>query len=93
MARLALLNAFSHVDELWKNGDKHTIDNLDCSGEYLWSSMDSPLLTKFLAPFNGVSSRTEILMALILVICASNFEILDKVKDKLVNAKLSGFPG
>ena len=54
--------------------------------------MDLPLLTKVLTHFNGDDSRPEILAALILVIHASNFEILDKVKDKLAVTKLYYFP-
>ena len=37
-------------------------------------------------------SGPEILEALIIVIHASNFEIMDKVKDKLAATKLSDFP-
>ena len=32
-ARFTLLTVVSHVEELRKTGDKHTIDNLDWSGE------------------------------------------------------------
>ena len=55
--------------------------------------MDLPYLTKVLAHVNLDSSGPDILSALILVIPTSNFEILDKVKDKLANTKLYDFPG
>ena len=55
--------------------------------------MESTLLTKVLTHVNVAASRPEILAALIIVIHASNFEILDKVKDKLTATKLSDFPG
>ena len=55
--------------------------------------MDLPYLTKVLAHVNLDSSGPDILLALILVIPTSNFEILDKVKDKLDDTKLSDFPG
>ena len=55
--------------------------------------MDLPYLTKVLAHVNLDSSGPDILSALILVIPTSNFEILDKVKDKLDDTKLSDFPG
>ena len=55
--------------------------------------MELPLIAKFLAHVNVVASGPEIMMALILVIHASTFKILDKVKDKLSLTKLYGFPG
>ena len=55
--------------------------------------MDLPYFTKVLAHVNLDSSGPDILLALILVIPTSNFEILDKVKDKLDDTKLSDFPG
>ena len=51
------------------------------------------LLTKVLDHVNLAASGPEILVDLIIVICASNFEIMDKVKDKLAATNLSGFPG
>ena len=54
--------------------------------------MDLPLLTKVLACINVSIYDPDIMVALILVIHASNFEILDKVKDNLTATKLSGFP-
>ena len=55
--------------------------------------MELPLLTKVLPHVHVAASRPAIMAALILVIRASNFEIMDKVKDKLITTKLSGFPG
>ena len=49
--------------------------------------------TKILDHVFVTDSGPEILVALILVIHASNFEILDKVKDKLDATKLSDFIG
>ena len=90
-AHFALLTVVSHVGELFKTGDKHTIGNLDLSEEYLWTSMELHRLTKVLAHVNVATSGTEILVALILVIHAFSFEIMDKVKDKLASKKLSDF--
>ena len=53
--------------------------------------MELTLLTKVLAHVNVSDSGPEILAALIIVIHASNFEIMDKVKDKLAATKLSDF--
>ena len=91
-ARFTLFTVVSHVEELFKTGDKHSIDNWDWSGEYLQASMDLTLLTKIPDNVFVTDSGPEILVALILVIHASNFEILDKVKDNLTATKLSGFP-
>ena len=55
--------------------------------------MDLPLLTKVLAHIHVAASGPEILVALIIVIHAYNFEILYKVKDKLAATKLSNFTG
>ena len=55
--------------------------------------MDLPLLTRVLAHVNVVTSETQILAVLIIFIHASNFEIMDKVRDKLAATKLSDFPG
>ena len=66
---------------------------MDWSGEYFWSSRDLPLLTKFSARVNVDASGPDILAALIIIIYASNFEILDKVKYKLAAPKLSDFLG
>ena len=55
--------------------------------------MELPLLTKVITHVNVASSEPEILVDLIIVIHASNFEIMDKIKDKLTATKLSGFPG
>ena len=52
-----------------------------------------PLLIRFLTHVNVAASEHEIISALILTICASKFEILDKVKDKLTATKLSDFTG
>ena len=71
------------MEEPHKTGNKHTIDNLDWSGWYLGASMYLPLLIRFLTHVNVAASEHEIISALILTICASKFEILDKVKDKL----------
>ena len=54
--------------------------------------MELTLLTKVLAHVNVSDSGPEIMAALIIVIHASNFEIMDKVKDKLAATKLSDFP-
>ena len=54
--------------------------------------MDLHLLTMVLTHDNMAASGTDILEAQILVINAYNIEILDKVKDKLIVTKLSGFP-
>ena len=51
------------------------------------------LLTKVLDHVNLAASGPEILVDLIIVIRASNFEIMDKVKDKLAATKLSDFSG
>ena len=91
--RFTLLTVVSHVEELFKTGDKHSIDNWDWSGEYLQASMDLTLLTKIPDNVFVTDSGPEILVALILVIHASNFEILDKLKDKLDATKLSDFIG
>ena len=55
--------------------------------------MDLPLPTKVLTHDNMADYGPEILEALSLVIHASNFEIMDKVKDKLNVTKLSDFTG
>ena len=55
--------------------------------------MDLPLLTNSLAHVNVAPSGPEIMVSLILVIHASKFEIMEKVKDKLSAINLSGFPG
>ena len=55
--------------------------------------MDLPLITKVLAHSNEAASRPDILAALIFVINASNFDIMDKVKEKLATTKMSDFPG
>ena len=55
--------------------------------------MDLPILTKVLDHVNMAASRPEILVELIIFTHASNFEIMDKVKDKLANTKLYDFPG
>ena len=72
-AHFILLTVVSHVEEFHKTLDKHTIYNLDWSGEYLWASMELPLLTKVLDHVNVSASGTDILESLILVIRASNF--------------------
>ena len=91
-ARFTLLPVVSHVEELRKTGDKRTIDNLGWSGEYIWASIDLPLLTKVLTRVNVAASGPEILAAPIFVMHASKFEIMYKVKDKLTATKLSDFP-
>ena len=53
--------------------------------------MNLPLLTKVLTRVNVAASGPETMAALILVIHASNFEILYKVKYKLTATKLYGF--
>ena len=68
-----LLTVVSHVEELRKTGDKHSIYNSDWSGEYIRASMYLPLLTKVLAHVNVAVSGPEILAALTIVIHASNF--------------------
>ena len=93
MDRFTLLTVVPHLEELHKTGYKHTIANLDCSGEYLQESMDLPLLTNSLAHVNVAPSGPEIMVAPILVIHASKFEIMEKVKDKLSAIKLYVFPG
>ena len=55
--------------------------------------MELTLLTKVLAHVNVSDSGPEILAALIIVIHASNFEIMDKVKEKLTATKMYDFPG
>ena len=81
------------MEELCKNVDKNTIDNLDWSVEYLWASVDLLILTKVLARVNRGASGPENLEAPIIVIHDSNFEIMDKMKDNLAATKLSGFLG
>ena len=68
-----MLTVLSHVGGLIKTGDKHTIDNLDWSGEYIWESMSLLLLTDVLTHVNVYAFGTDILEDLILVIHASNF--------------------
>ena len=51
------------------------------------------LLTKVLTQINMAASGPDILDALIIVIYASNFEIMDKVRYKMTATKLSSFPG
>ena len=51
-ARFTLLTLVSNVEELRKNRDKHTIDHLDWSGEYIWASMELTLLTMVLDHVN-----------------------------------------
>ena len=53
--------------------------------------MDLPLLTNSLAHVNVAPSGPEIMVSLILVIHASKFEIMEKLKDKLSFIKLSVF--
>ena len=53
--------------------------------------MDLPLLTKSLAHVNVAPSGPDIMATLILVIHASKFEIMEKLKDKLSFIKLSVF--
>ena len=55
--------------------------------------MDLPLLIKALARVNVAASGPEILEALVIVIHASNFEILYKGKDNLAATKMYDFPG
>ena len=53
--------------------------------------MDLPLITKVLNQINVAAYGTYIIAALILVVHASNFGIMDKVKYKLNSNKLSDF--
>ena len=93
MDRFTLLTVVSHVEELRKTGDKHTIDNLDWSGEYIRASMELPILNKVLTHVNVAASGPEIQAALILVMYDSNFEVMNNVNNKLTNTKLSNFIG
>ena len=81
------------MEGLRKTGDKHTIYNLDWSGEFIWAYMYLPITTKVLDHVSVAASGPDIMVVLIIVICDYNFEIVDKVKDKMVATKLSGFPG
>ena len=55
--------------------------------------MDLPLITKVLTHINVDAYGTDIITGLILVVHASNFGIMDKVKYKLTATKLYDFPG
>ena len=66
---------------------------MDWIGEFLCASKYLPLRTRVLAHVNRDAFETEVLVTLILVINAYNFEIMDKVKDKLTATKMYDFPG
>ena len=63
------------------------------SGEYLRNTLHLDLLTKLLTHVNISASGPEVLAALILVIHATNFEIMEQVRDKLRAIKLSDYSG
>ena len=72
-ASLTLLTVVSHMEELRETRDKHTIDNLNWSGEYFRASMELPIFNKFLINVNVAVSGTDILESLIIVIHAFKF--------------------
>ena len=93
LGRFPLRRVSAYIDTIRRTGDKYVIDNLDWRGEYLLATLDSTLLTKVLNHVDVTSSGPEVLSATLLVIHACNSEIMERVRTKLANIKLTDYPG
>ena len=81
----------THIQKIRITYGKYNLDNLEWSGNYPHKNMDTDLLTKVLTYVNISASSPKVLSDTIFFIHYSNFEVVEKVGDKLCDVKLSNF--
>ena len=82
----------TNIHQILITADKYTLEKLEWSSQCLHNTLDTELLTKVLIYVNISLNDLEVLSDTILVIHSYNFEVMEKVGEKLRDVKLSNFP-
>jgi hypothetical protein len=83
-----------HIASFKLRADHWEIDNLQLSGKFLLASLSATLLSSVIAEIGLDASGPEVLSATMTVLYkGAGSDVLDNVKNKVCNMKLSSYPG